>query len=90
MIDILYIDDDPVLLALGKDFLEEIGGFRVELQGSASGALGCIGTRKFDAIISDYQMPEMDGLEFLRRVRQDYGCPEMVPARDNAPVKEQD
>jgi len=73
MIDILYVDDDPVLLALGKDFLEEIGGFRVELQGSASGALGCIGTRKFDAIISDYQMPEMDGLEFLRRVRQDYG-----------------
>lgn len=70
MISVLYVDDDPTLLDLGKNYLECIGDFKVELQGSASGALELIGSMQFDAIISDYQMPTMDGLEFLRRVRQ--------------------
>lgn len=69
MISILYVDDEPGLLQIGKLFLERIGDFRIGTETSAKKALEIIGENKFDAIISDYQMPDMDGIEFLRRVR---------------------
>jgi len=66
---ILYVDDEPDLLDLGKLFLEKDGQFSVDICSSAPEALGLMGTTAFDAIISDYQMPEMNGIEFLRTVR---------------------
>jgi PAS domain S-box-containing protein len=69
MISILYVDDEPGLLDVGKIFLERDGQFTVETVTSATLALEAMRTKKFDAIISDYQMPEVDGIEFLKRVR---------------------
>ena len=73
MISVLYIDDDPFLLEIGKVYLERIGDFRVELSDSATKALIHLETTSFDVIISDYEMPEMDGLEFLKIVRSRFG-----------------
>ena len=73
MISVLYVDDEESLLDLGKLFLEESGDFQVDLMDSATRALGHLKTHRYDAIISDYQMPEMNGLEFLRNVREEYG-----------------
>ena len=73
MIKVLYVDDEPGLLEIGKIFLELTGDFNVVLQESASAALDLLRTVHFDAVISDYQMPEMDGIEFLGRVRQEFG-----------------
>ncbi|NMB79379.1 MAG: PAS domain S-box protein [Methanomicrobiales archaeon] len=73
MLSVLYVDDEDSLLELGKVFLEESGDFRVDLLPSAIAALEHLKTHRYDAIISDYQMPEMDGLEFLRHVRKEYG-----------------
>jgi len=73
MIKVLYVDDEPDLLVLGREFLEMTGDFQVCLQESAPAALDLLRTVHFDAIISDYQMPGMDGLEFLRQVRQEHG-----------------
>ena len=67
---VLYVDDEPGLLEIGKLFLESMGGFTVETQVSAKEALTLLDTAPYDAIVSDYQMPEMDGLSFLRRVRE--------------------
>jgi PAS domain S-box-containing protein len=70
---ILYVDDEPNLLGLGKIFLELSGEFVVETRLSAVESLELLKTRSFDAIISDYQMPDMDGIRFLIEVRAVYG-----------------
>jgi len=73
MVVILYIDDEPDLLEIGKVFLESSGDIHVETISSARQALWRLGEDHFDAILSDYQMPEMDGIEFLKEVRRQYG-----------------
>lgn len=69
MISILYVDDETGLLELGKIFLEESGGFRVDTAPSAQQALDLLAGNRYDAVISDFQMPDMDGIAFLRHIR---------------------
>ncbi|HSV42506.1 MAG TPA: response regulator, partial [Methanomassiliicoccales archaeon] len=69
MIRVAYIDDEPVLLDVVKEFLEMDQGVLVETFESPKNALEVLKARHYDAIISDLQMPDMDGLEFLHRVR---------------------
>ncbi len=69
MISILYVDDESTMLEIGKLFLERGGQFSVDIINSVPAALDLLNTKKFDAIVSDYQMPEMDGIEFLKKVR---------------------
>lgn len=66
---ILYVDDELCLLEIFKLYLERLGPFRVDTAASAPTALGMMKAGRYDAIISDYQMPEMDGIEFLKIVR---------------------
>ncbi|MEI6842712.1 MAG: response regulator [Methanomicrobiales archaeon] len=66
---VLYFDDETDLLEIGKLFIEQSGDFSVTTIDSASAALNLIKIEQFDAIISDYQMPEMDGFQFLKEVR---------------------
>jgi len=72
MISLLYVDDEPDLLDLCKLFLEREGEFSVVTVTSAPGALELLKEQPFDAIISDYQMPVMDGIEFLKKVRMEF------------------
>jgi len=73
MITVLYVDDETPLLEVAKIFLEKTGDFSVETTTSAPAALEILKGRSFDAIIADYQMPEMDGILFLRCVRAEFG-----------------
>jgi PAS domain S-box-containing protein len=70
VIRILYIDDEPALLDLTRMFLERTGEFSVTPVASAEEALGLLVDHHFDAIVSDYQMPGMNGITFLQQVRQ--------------------
>jgi len=72
---ILYVDDEPDLLELGKLFLEADGQFAVSTAESGTIALEMMKTQVFDAIISDYQMPECNGIRFLRHVRNESDIP---------------
>jgi PAS domain S-box-containing protein len=80
MFSILYVDDEPDLLELGRIFLEREGDFSVETSESAHAALGRINDTRFDVIVSDYQMPEMDGITFLKMVRSADGDSSMEVA----------
>ena len=66
---ILYVDDEPGLLEIGKLFLERSGQFSIDIIASAPDALKVLNSSNFDAIISDYQMPGMNGIDFLKKVR---------------------
>nr|WP_232385615.1 response regulator [Methanoregula boonei] len=70
MIPILYVDDEPSLLELGKLYLERTNEFTVTTAPSASVALDRLKSNSIKAIVSDYQMPDIDGIEFLKRVRE--------------------
>jgi len=69
MFSVLYLDDDSALLDLARIFLEMSGKLRVDTAQSVGEALDKIKHRKFDGIISDYEMPVINGVEFLRRIR---------------------
>lgn len=72
-ITILYVDDDPDLLSIGRRFLERLGSYHVESVQSALEALEHLKQSAVDLVLSDYQMPDMDGITFLKEVRSSYG-----------------
>ncbi|NMB78912.1 MAG: PAS domain S-box protein [Methanomicrobiales archaeon] len=69
MYTILFVDDDEVLLGLNRIYLEKTGDFSVHTATTAHAALENLATTTYDAIITDYQMPDMDGITFLKTVR---------------------
>ena len=69
MFSILYVDDEPMLLELARLFLEKTGDFRVDTVTSATEALDILAKTSYDCVISDYQMPIMDGIVFLKTFR---------------------
>lgn len=73
MYSILYVDDEEILLGLNKIYLERGGDFSVDTSASAPEALKKLCTVSYDAIISDYEMPGMDGIAFLKEVRLRHG-----------------
>jgi DNA-binding NarL/FixJ family response regulator len=73
MIQVLYVDDEPVLLEVGKVFLESAGEFGVDTALSADLALTALASARYDAVISDYQMPGRDGIALLKVIRAEYG-----------------
>jgi len=70
MIRVLLVDDEPALLDIGRIFLEKTGQMQVTTAQSAPEALELFSQEPFDAIVSDYEMPVMNGIEFLRAVRE--------------------
>ncbi len=70
-VKILLVDDQPRLLDQAELFLEKRKeSLNIETSGSPKKGLEMISEREYDVIVSDYQMPCMDGLEFLETVRK--------------------
>lgn len=72
-IRVLHVDDEPGLRELTAQFLEGLDGqFEVATAPSAAVGLDMLQTGEFDCVISDYQMPRQNGLEFLAAVREEH------------------
>jgi len=71
-IRVLHLDDEPIILDITRMYLERTGKIQVDTVNEAKEALRLLATFRYDAIISDYEMPVMDGIEFLKEIRE-YG-----------------
>jgi PAS domain S-box-containing protein len=72
-IAILLVDDDPAVLDSFRAVLEKEPDFVIDTSATSTEALDLLDTRYFDVIISDYSMPDLDGISLLREARS-RGC----------------
>ena len=71
---ILLVDDDRNLVTtLSYGLSKAMGeGNSVAICFNGSEALSLLGKQAFDVVVSDFNMPGLSGLEFLKRIRQNY------------------
>jgi len=70
MVRILVVDDEPAFLELTRAWLERSGDMQINAATSPVQGLHMLTETRYDAIVSDYEMPEMDGIAFLKEVRR--------------------
>lgn len=70
------MDDEPAIRETSAAILRQ-KGFSVDVAASGSEVLSKIRVQDFDFIITDYEMPEMDGLELARKLSE-HGCPAVL------------
>jgi DNA-binding response OmpR family regulator len=68
---ILVVDDDQNARSLLGDIIRSEGFEVVEAENGLP-ALECLKQSPVNMIITDRDMPQMDGMEFLKRLREDY------------------
>ena len=66
---ILLVDDNRDGLLVRKLLLEE-AGFEVRAASSPGEALALFRSTRFDVVVTDYRMPEMNGAELIARLRE--------------------
>ncbi len=77
---ILLVEDTPFFMKLTKSFLESAGHEVLEAQDGAE-ALKILRREKVDMVISDIEMPVMDGYELIQNIRKEeklYSIPAMA------------
>ncbi len=72
-IRVLYVDDEPGLLQIARLFLEQSPDISVAVSLSGPEALEALASGSYDVVVSDYQMPGMDGIALLQVVRERFG-----------------
>ncbi|WP_445193069.1 response regulator [Sphingomonas sp. Tas61C01] len=70
-IKVMVVDDQASMRAMIRRSLQDLGFRDVRDKGAATEALASIKSDRVHLIISDFNMPEMDGLELLKAVRED-------------------
>jgi CheY-like chemotaxis protein len=66
---ILLVDDNPHGSVARRTVLEELG-YEIYTGGSGEEALALLERQKVDLVITDFRMPNMDGVELIARIRQ--------------------
>jgi len=70
-IQVVVVDDQLTMRALVRSGLQQIGITQVREFSGAAEALQNLAVQTTHMVISDFNMPDVDGLEFLRRMRAD-------------------
>jgi CheY-like chemotaxis protein len=67
---VLVVDDDPDVVEVAEVYLERrCDGVAVVTATDPEAAVTRVSEEHFDCVVSDYEMPELDGLELLTAVR---------------------
>ena len=69
--EILIVDDFSTMRKIVKDLLTELGFSKFDEADDGSSAWPMIQSGKYDLIVSDWNMPQMTGIELLKKVRSD-------------------
>lgn len=67
---VLVVDDEENIRFLYREELED-EGYQVFVAGNAEEAMEIINSQKLDAITLDIKMPGMDGIEFMRKLKEE-------------------
>jgi len=70
MFHIIYVDDGPVIPELCKKALERSGAIEVDIVSSVDEAREAMQKRPYDAVVSEHAPPGIDGIAFLRSLRE--------------------
>lgn len=89
---VLIVDDDEMMHRLVSRALTSFGFTRIESAHNGVAGIAAVEREAPDIIISDYHMPEMNGLDFVEAVRGDEGRDDtviiMLSAHDNCAIIE--
>lgn len=69
MLSVLVVDDDPAILEVTQLVLEKSPDIAVRPARTSKEALEILQKNSFDVIVLDYDLPEIDGIEFLKILR---------------------
>ncbi|PCF93990.1 chemotaxis response regulator CheY [Vreelandella nigrificans] len=67
----LVVDDFPTMRRIVRSLLKELGFTNVDEAEDGQDALNKLRAGNFEFVVSDWNMPNMDGLEMLKEIRQD-------------------
>ena len=67
----LVVDDFPTIRRIVRSLLKELGFTNVEEAEDGQDALNKLRAGNFEFVVSDWNMPNLDGLEMLKEIRQD-------------------
>ena len=70
VIRVLHVDDDSSIREISKLILMEMGSFDIDNACCVDEAFKKLSTEQYDVVISDYEMPQKDGLQFLKELRE--------------------
>lgn len=85
MTDVLLIDDDIALSGLLTQFLE-VEGFRATAVFRGEEGIRAVAKGRFDVVILDIMLPDISGIEVLRRIRQSSQIPVIMLTAKGADV----
>ncbi|XKH60324.1 chemotaxis response regulator CheY [Halomonas sediminis] len=67
----LVVDDFPTMRRIVRSLLKELGFTNVEEAEDGQDALNKLRAGSFEFVVSEWNMPNLDGLEMLKEIRQD-------------------
>lgn len=81
----LIVDDSAISRGIFQRALEETGRFEiVEMVSNGRKAVDYCSTHNVDLVVTDYNMPEMNGIEATKIIKEKYGIPVCIFADDNS------
>ncbi len=74
---VLVVDDEPTIAEIVARYLER-AGYRARIAGDGPAALAAVAQERPDLVVLDLMLPGIDGLEVMRRIRDDVVSRERV------------
>ncbi|MCX8017083.1 MAG: chemotaxis response regulator CheY [Rhodocyclaceae bacterium] len=86
----LIVDDFSTMRRIVRNLLKEIGYANAEEAEDGAAALAMLRSSKFDFVVSDINMPNMNGFELLKQIRADENLKHIPVLMVTAEAKKED